>query len=44
MIDYFSYLLLNKLKLLKEYSQVSCITANSIRHSAFFVTARKKRL
>ena len=44
MIDYFSYLLLDKSKLLKEHLHLRCMTANSERHLAFFVTAPKERL
>ena len=41
MTDYFSYLLLETSK---EYLQKQCMTANSERHSAFFVAARKECL
>ena len=43
MIDYFSYLLLEKSSFKKEYLQLRGMTANSKRHSVFFVTARKER-
>ena len=42
MIDYFSYLLLNKIILLPWYFyNLRCMAANSERHSAFFVKVRK---
>ena len=41
MIDYFSYLLLNKIILiLQSFYNLRCMTANSERHTEFFVTAR----
>ena len=40
MIDYFSYLLLNKIVSLHEFLTIY----DSERHSEFFVTARKRRL
>ena len=44
MIDYFSYLLLEKIKALKGNLQRGCMKANSKRHSTFFVMAHKEHL
>ena len=42
MTDYFSYLLLDKSKLLKEYLQLHGTMANYKHHSSFFIIEREK--
>ena len=45
MINYFSYLLLNKIGLFPwNFYNLRCMPASSERHSEVFVTARKSRL
>ena len=44
-IDYFFYLFSEKIEVLKEnIYNLRCMTANTERHPAFFVTAREERL